>query len=152
MKKEIIEIILIFVLAAGFLIFYKSRPPSPPLQSNIGASAVAQKWGTKTDERASVTVAVTPTDIKAGSKEWKFGVVMDTHSVELDQDMTKSTVLIDDQGKEYKPLSWEGPVGGHHREGVLIFDAVVPLPKYFELQIRDIGTSAVRLFKWEISK
>ena len=142
MKKEIIEIILIFVLAAGFLIFYKSRPPSPPLQSNIGASAVAQKWGTKTDERASVTVAVTPTDIKAGSKEWKFGVVMDTHSVELDQDMTKIAILVDDQGKEYQPINWEGPVGGHHREGILIFNKITPIPKSLELKISVIDGAA----------
>ena len=75
---------------------------------------------------------------------------MDTHSVELDQDMTESAVLIDGQDKEYKPIGWEGPSGGHHREGVLVFDPIEPMPKYIELKIKNIGGVTERLFKWNI--
>jgi hypothetical protein len=72
---------------------------------------------------------------------------MNTHSVELDQDMTKIAILVDDQGKEYKPISWEGPVGGHHREGMLIFNQITPNPKSVELKISSIG-GVVRSFTW----
>ena len=74
---------------------------------------------------------------------------MDTHSVELDQDMTKITVLVDDQGKEYKPLGWEGTVGGHHREGMLIFNQITPTPKSVKLKISGIG-DVVRSFVWQL--
>ena len=74
---------------------------------------------------------------------------MNTHSVELDQDMTKVAILIDNQGKEYKALNWEGPSGGHHREGVLIFSQITSIPKSIELKISDIG-DVVRSFVWQL--
>lgn len=96
-----------------------------------------------------MTVVVTPLDLSPNSREWKFDVGMNTHSVELDQDMIKIAILVDDKGKEYKPISWDGPIGGHHREGVLIFNQVKPNSKSVELKISDIG-DVVRSFKWDI--
>ena len=111
----------------------------------------SQKWETKTDEQASVTVVVTPIDLSSQSKEWKFIILMDTHSVELDQDMVKTAVLVDNNGKEYKPLRWEGAeAGGHHREGVLIFNQIPLTPQSVELKIRDIGGVPERSFKWDL--
>ena len=55
---------------------------------------------------------------------------------------------IDDSGKEYKPIAWEGPVGGHHREGMLIFNQITPNPKSVELKISNIG-DVVRSFVWQ---
>ena len=106
-------------------------------------------WETKTDEQASVTVVVTPIDISPQSAAWKFEVVMDTHSVELDQDLIKITVLVDNQGKEYQPISWEGPVGGHHREGILFFNPITSNSKSLELRVSGIG-GVVRNFSWEL--
>lgn len=75
---------------------------------------------------------------------------MDTHSVELDQDVAKIAALVDDSGKEYKPLRWEGtPVGGHHREGSLVFNRITPTPKFVELKISGIGGVA-RSFIWQL--
>ena len=73
---------------------------------------------------------------------------MDTHSIELDQDMTKIAKLVDDQGKEYKPTAWNGPTGSHHREGMLIFNQITPIPKSLELKISGIG-GVVRSFIWK---
>jgi len=153
MNKTII-ILLIVVLIGGFLIFYQNRSRGIE-QKTSGTNQINQqtnielKWETKTDEQANITVTVTPIDILSQSKEWKFDVVMNTHSVELDQDMTKIAVLVDDQDKEYKPFNWEGPVGGHHREGVLIFNQIVPIPKSVELKISGIG-DVVRSFTWQL--
>lgn len=138
------------VFIGGFLVFYKLKPVSDPTKESSSASNAQQKWETKTDEQASVTVTVTPiVDISLQSKEWKFDVVMDTHSVELDQDLLKITVLVDDRGKEYKPLNWEGLVGGHHREGMLTFNQITPLPKSIEIKISDVG-GVVRSFMWQL--
>jgi uncharacterized protein YxeA len=150
MKKPIITILSIVAFVGGFLIFYQSRPArqNTPVINQTGQQANnSQKWETKTDDQVNVTVVVTPTDLSPQSIEWKFDIGMNTHSVELDQDMMKSVVLIDDQGKEYRPLKWEGPVGGHHREGVLTFNRIMPTPKSIELKVSGIG-DVVRSFTW----
>ena len=140
MNKTITIFILVFAFVGGFLIFYNPKP----------VSNTQQNWESKTDDQPPVTVTITPIDILPESKEWKFNIVMDTHLVELDQDMTKVAVFVDDQSKEYAPLNWEGPVGGHHREGVLVCNAVEPMPKSVEIKIKDIGGIPERSFKWNL--
>lgn len=153
MNKNILTIsTLALAFIGGFLIFYNFKTVStPPTQNNSDVSVTSQKWESKIDDQASVTVTVTPTLLSEESEEWKFDVVMDTHSVELDQDMTKIAILIDERGKEYKALNWDGPTGGHHREGILTFSKVIPVPKSVELKISDIG-GVVRIFNWQLSK
>lgn len=149
MKKLIIVIIPIVVFIGGYLIFYQNRPAEQKINPKTDQQTnSSQKWGAKTDEQANVTVVITPIDLSSKSTEWKFNVVMDTHSVELDQDMVKSVVLIDDQGNEYKSLKWDGTTGGHHREGMLIFSRITPTPKSIELKVSSIG-DVVRNFVWE---
>ena len=151
MNKNILTIsILALVFIGGFLIFYNFKTVStPPTQNNSDISNTSQKRESKVDDQASVTVTVTPTLLSEESEEWKFDVVMDTHSVELDQDMTKVAIIINEQGKEYKALNWEGPTGGHHREGILTFSRITPTPKSVEIKISDIG-GVVRSFKWQL--
>jgi hypothetical protein len=153
MNKNVLTIsTLALAFIGGFLIFYNLKTVStPPTQNNSDVSSTVQKWESKVDDQASVTITVTPTLLSAESGEWKFDVVMDTHSVELDQDMTKVAVLIDEQRKEYRALNWEGPTGGHHREGILTFTKITPSPKSVELKISDIG-GVVRIFNWQLSK
>ncbi len=151
MKKTSITILSLVAFLGGLLVFYQSRPTAPkglttnPTGEQTGA---IQSLESKIDDQASVTVTITPADISAQAKEWKFNIVMDTHSVELDQDMTKIAILVDDQGGEYIPLRWEGPVGGHHREGVLVFEPVKSNLKSLELKI--LGLADVnRSFVWK---
>lgn len=149
MNKTITIFVLALAFIGGFLVFYNPKSASEPTQENSPVSDTQQKWESKVDDQASVTVTVTPTLLSEESREWKFDVVMDTHSVELDQDMTKVAILIDEQGKEYRALSWEGPTGGHHREGVLTFSKIMPVPKSIELKISNIG-DVVRSFTWQL--
>ena len=156
MKNKILTILSVAAFMGGFLLLYFSGPKQSkqvaPITNQVDQQTTSvEKWETKTDEQASVTVTVTPTDISLQSKEWKFDVVLNTHSVELDQDMTKIAVLVDGQGKEYKPLSWNGSEpGGHHREGVLIWNAIEPTPKSVEIKIKDISEIPERSFKWDL--
>ena len=139
MNKALTAILLFAVFVGGFIVLYRDRP----VQQETPAA----------DDRASVTIMVTPLDIAPGSSEWKFDVVRDTHSVELDQDMTKIAVLRDDQGKEYPPVRWDGaPPGGHHREGILVFGAVQPTPQTVEIVIKNVGEIPERLFKWNMGQ
>jgi len=113
-------------------------------------SPVGGNWESKIDTQGAITVKVTPAELSPEATEWKFDVGLNTHSVELNQDMTKNAVLIDSYGKEYRPLGWEGaPPEGHHREGFLIFKSITPTPKFVELRILNID-APVRSFVWDI--
>ena len=136
-----------YTLAAAALVLLAffaqnvSRPPQPAQGS----------FEARTDEQGQVTIKVTPLALEGA--EWKFGVVFDTHSVDLDDDPMQITVLSDNRGNEYKPLAWEGPgPGGHHREGVLVFEASPPTggptPSSVELKIKNVGGVAERVFRW----
>ncbi|MEK7610347.1 MAG: hypothetical protein AAB468_01195 [Patescibacteria group bacterium] len=140
MKKSTTIIILVAAFLVAILVFYEERLPEQ----------VQQKWETKSDQRAGVTVAVTPIKLSSGSREWMFNVVMDTHSIELDQDMVSVTTLTDDRGAEHRPIRWEGAVGGHHRAGVLVFQSLDYSSNYLELKIKNVGAVSERLFKWEL--
>lgn len=112
---------------------------------------LGQNLESKTDNQAGVAIVVTPVDTLPLGEEWKFNIVMDTHSVELDQDLTRIAILVDDQGREYQPLAWQGAEpGGHHREGALTFPALDATSAFVELQIKNVGGVAERIFKWNL--
>ena len=100
MKKIISIIILAIAFIAGFLLFYRSKPvPTPvPAENQTANQTTGQNWPPQIDEQEAVTVTVTPLDLSIDSKEWKFDVVMNTHSVELDQDIVEATILVDNPG------------------------------------------------------
>lgn len=146
MKKSIIYIIIAFVVVAAILLLLSRNNSAGSLSQNS-----ASAYETKTDSQAEVNVTVTPLDLKTDSAQWKFDVGFNTHSVELNKDPSQVSVLIDDQGKQYKPVSWQGPgPGGHHLEGVLIFNPISPLPKSVTLKILDIAGVSSRDFTWTL--
>ncbi|OHA90910.1 MAG: hypothetical protein A2665_02175 [Candidatus Zambryskibacteria bacterium RIFCSPHIGHO2_01_FULL_46_30] len=152
MSRAIIILILALALFGIFLVVYNSETVSNSIQDNSNTLDTPQKWESKTDDQLAVTVTVSPLDISLQSKEWKFNIVMSTHSVELDQDMIKIAVLVDDSGKEYSPIRWEGaPAGGHHREGILFFAPITPYPQHLTLSIKDIG-GVQRSFSWILTE
>ena len=58
---------------------------------------------------------------------------------------------MDDKGNTYQSTMWEGSgPGGHHREGILVFNEINPTPAYIELKIKNVGGVPERLFKWDI--
>jgi len=165
--KKLTYLLAIIVLAGIALLYFgvfnrRSVSNNIPAATNQPANSVNAnpapassnptpvKLEPKTDSQASVTVKVTPSDTSPQSAEWKFDVAMDTHLVELNQDMLKSAVLVDDQEKGYTPLRWDGPnAGGHHREGTLVFQPISPLPKSIELKISGVG-GVIRDFSWQL--
>jgi len=123
---------LLALLLVLSIVFSSSSTPAPTNQ--VSQNTIA----TKTDSRGEVTVEATPKNIQEGIFE--FEIVMDTHSVALDQDMVAVSKLIDDRGIEYRPILWKGDgPGGHHRSGILRFEGIVPNPKSIKLTINSIG-------------
>lgn len=141
-------ILIIVVLAAVGLILF----PRPQNQKENGLTAEEETvLEPQINSEGLVEVDVTPVDVSPNSDSWKFNITLNTHSVELDQDLTKIGVLVDDKGSVYQPQSWEGtPPGGHHREGVLTFSPPPANPDSITLKIRGVGGVVERSFTWSI--
>lgn len=125
-------------------------PAGPTSPSKSTAQTSPATFETKSDSGGSVTVDVKPTTLEVG-QPIAFDIAMNTHSVDLSDDMTKIAVLRDDTGKEYAPLAWEGGgPGGHHREGILKFAPLTNKPKYVELVIKGLAKVPERVFRWDL--
>lgn len=143
----LIAMVVIFLV---YFLFAVNKDEVENTQSPTQEEKTAQSsLEAKTDEQGQVTVKITPHTLRGG--QWKFDVVLDTHSVDLDQDMMQVAELTDDKGNTYKPIAWEGATpGGHHREGILVFQSTNLVPFSVELKIKNIGGVPERSFKWNI--
>jgi hypothetical protein len=88
-----------------------------------------------------------------------FTIGMDTHSVDLDgYDLSELAVLILDDELEVRPVAWDAPSGGHHRNGTLQFSesAVdgtrvdIGQVRSVELVVQDVAGVPKRSFKWTL--
>ncbi|MEW5956695.1 MAG: hypothetical protein AB1801_03150, partial [Chloroflexota bacterium] len=101
----------------------------------------------------AVTVEVTPLNLPNGSPMLDFEVVFDTHSVDLSFDPAAISILRDDQGREYPAVAWDGAgPGGHHRSGVLRFEAPATATKFVEVIIHDVAGVPERVFQWNLAQ
>ncbi len=121
--------------------------------SSISTSNGPTNGLVQSDTGGSVTIDVEWIGLKDGSLI--FAVAMNTHSVDLDRyDLEGKAVLRDDEGKEYRPASWESAPGGHHRRGILTFSPPDSLIQekaaYLELIIQGVAGVEERVFKWEL--
>jgi hypothetical protein len=97
-----------------------------------------------------VTVKVTYLNPK-GSDGYRFQVVLDTHSVNLDgYDLKTITLLRDDAGNSYLPTAVENKGSGHHRETTVSFAKVASGTKRVELVIKDVAGVKERIFRWDL--
>ncbi|KKQ43415.1 MAG: hypothetical protein US60_C0002G0023 [Microgenomates group bacterium GW2011_GWC1_37_8] len=146
-KIIIVVGIILGAMLFGSLVFkQKETPRLESEQQEVQTSLAPQ-----TNSEGAVEVEVTPIEISDTSDLRQFKIVLNTHSVELDQDLTKSTLLFDNKRNQYEPLSWDGaPPGGHHREGVLTFRPVSPQPSSIELVIKDVDGIKERKFSWNL--
>ena len=97
-----------------------------------------------------VTVAATAGNLNPEASVWDFAVVLRaSNGKKLSDDLLKSAVLVDSQGRIYKALAWEGNWGqGAYRAGVLKFIAIEPRPASVELRIIRPGEKKPRSFSW----
>jgi|SRR3989344_8116758 len=120
-------------------------------QTEQKKGGVPKQWETKTDDKSPVTLSATPIEFGKNANIWKFAITLNTHAGSLDDDLVTAVTLSDDDGNIFLPISWEGAApGGHHREGVLIFNKVIPVPFSVELKFKNIGGVPERSFKWNI--
>ncbi|MGE5338234.1 MAG: hypothetical protein ACM3PU_10415 [Gemmatimonadota bacterium] len=121
------------------------------LLATLSTLAVGKELNGIASMDRGVGIRATPVEIAAGAKSWAFEVRLDTHSGQLDDDLTREAVLVDEAGRHHAPVAWEGsPPGGHHRQGVLRFLPVSPMPAAIELRIQRTGEPTPRSFKWQL--
>jgi hypothetical protein len=110
-------------------------------------------------EDGGVTVEVTPLTLGDDEAEsLDFQVSLNTHTVELDQDLADLAVLQVD-GAEFVASGWDGSLGGHHISGVLSFAAldedgepILQDAGRISLVIRDLAGVDERTFTWDVSE
>ena len=60
------------------------------------------------DAKGEITVKVSPQDLSESAETWDFEILLDTHSQNLgDLNLLNNSVLIDDKGNQFNPISWE---------------------------------------------
>jgi len=113
----------------------------------LPAQAQSAALATRTSDSNGVRIVIKP--ISVAGAAWEFEVTLDTHTKPLTEDLTKTTVLLDDKQQRYTPTAWQGdPPGNHHRKGVLRFPAPAGEAKSFALQMDDVGGPGKRVFQW----
>lgn len=137
------------VRIGGWILAATLGVAAEPLAALAQSSPNAMTAQASSDQ--GVTVKVTAKSVGLLGSRWEFAVVLDTHSADLSDDLTQSATLTTDDGRTLKPTGWLGaPSGGHHREGVLVFDVPAPRPVGIELRIDRPGESAPRIFRWQL--
>lgn len=146
----IITLALILALVMGLQILNKSDESQElPVPAGNESFPPTSDLEPQTNNDGPVAVTIIPKK-PAGAGIWEFEMVLETHSVELNEDLTKAAVLIADS-KNYEPVDWEGdPPGGHHRKGILRFAPISSQPRSITLKIRQIGGIEERNFTWQL--
>jgi len=148
-------IFVILIVIAGLVVFFRLQPRQENSDASVSSSQTTPANQTalapQTSEEGPVTIEVTPTDLSVSSTIWKFKLALDTHSEELNQDLTKVITMADDQDNSFQPIAWEGsPPEGHHREGELFFNAISPRPNSLSIIVKNIGGIVERTFRWDL--
>lgn len=142
-KKPYLVIGIIFIILVMAIVFSLQQQET----SQSPSASLVKNFETQSSNEGGVTIEITPQSISDGV----FAVSLNTHSVNLSDDLMQVTNLNDESGKKYLPISWKGdPPGGHHREGILNFGPISPTPKKIEIVIRGIGGVSERRFLWII--
>ena len=99
----------------------------------------------------TVIYKVTPKTVTQSAATWEFEVVLNTHTGELDQDLTQFIRMVDDEGNQYQATKWEGDLpGGHHREGTLKFSPITPRPAFIKLNIQTTDSTGKISLRWNL--
>ena len=136
-------------------LIYSSKRASQQYQANSLETSQLTGLGYGTRERSeeNVTVSVTPQTLTGNAKP-SFYIEFETHSVELDFDVSAITTLVDDRENSFGQATWEGsPPGGHHRKGTLSFaNNLSKSTKNVTLTFKDISNVPARIFTWKVKQ
>ena len=151
LNKFLFLALIVALLFIGISLKGKSSDKIPQTKSiPVSTQAQQNKSASQEIEGGNVTVIVAPKNLKVGEKP-EFEVLFETHSVDLNFDVSQISNLSDDKGNILTIPNWEGsPPGGHHRKGTLTFNSPLSETEYAELVILDVAGVKERRFKWSL--
>ena len=113
MRRSLILVAVGVVVAAG-AVFLVTRSDDHDPSIDTKASGLESRTVTA----GEVDVKIEPLQLDDGGAAFK--IILDTHSVELDADLTRARLDVDGRAWSVDGWSGDGP-SGHHREGELRF-------------------------------
>lgn len=129
-----------------------STTAATPAAPEAGSQRATRDFPARVSDAGRVVIEVTPLNLDQPEGTLHFQVAMNTHSVELNYDLTQLAVLRTDRGDEVTPLQWDGSEGGHHVNGTLYFPAIdLQDSQWVELVIREVAGEPERAFRWELT-
>lgn len=145
--------IAVFTILAVWVITSGKASSAP--ESNTGDPAhpsLPTRLETKEQTGGNVTISATPQELTPG-KPAVIQLVFDTHSVNLDFDVTQAAVLFDEKGMMYGVPVWNGdPPGGHHRKGTLAFPTPLRQIARVTLTLKNIAGIKDRMITWRLGE
>lgn len=139
----------------------KSQPTATEAQATqVTATQVIPNTNelVRTDNQGAVAITVEPLNLDSPGDTLTFEVGMNTHSVNLNMDLSTLAILSTDNGNSVQAVSWDGGTeGGHHVSGNLTFPAInsgksiLDGAKELTLIIKDVDAPE-RVFVWDLGK
>jgi len=130
-------------------------PPMQALPAGVDPFAPPAGDLVRLDQQGAVMVEVTPLNLGRAANQIEFSVAMNTHSVDLSMDLAALATLTTDTGISEQAASWDGPRGGHHVVGTLVFAgtaqgrSILYGASKLTLTIVDVDAAA-RTFEWAV--
>lgn len=145
----LIPVVITLAITVFLIIWGKTSPTAPGYSQSNQSANTEPATPPQTNSEGSVEVTVTPSNLDPTAETWTFSVSLNTHSVELVDDLSQQAFLVTTGGGEEPALSWTGdPPGGHHRQGTLKFKKTRTRPKDIVLLLKNVNGIAERRFVW----
>lgn len=145
--RRLIFLCIVIIIAVIVVVVKVGNRPSD-VQNTLPVQSAKNLLVPQANSEGSVSIIVTPKVLEKG-KTGQFEISFTTHSGSLDFDLLQVAKLVDDEGNNYKPVSWSGGKGGHHLEGALSFSPILEKATKVTLTLFKIdGTD--RVFSWEL--
>lgn len=142
--------------SSGFVTTPIATPTDDPaLIPTLFPNSAGNEEMTRVDEQGAVIVQATPLNLGTPAETLEFDVSLSTHSVDLSMDLAVLSTLTTNTGLSIQPTSWDGPRGGHHLQGKLIFPVMQAGKSILEgvskltLTITNVDAPA-RVFEWDL--
>lgn len=135
----IIALLLLAIAIIGVYLLAGGKAPTDSIDSTyLSEPRVNSEAGIK------ITLTYLPDILPDINDATAFDLKVTSHT-DYNDDFQNNSYLRDQDGKTYKPISYDGS-GGHHASGTLRFQKIDS--KRFDVVIQDIADVKERIFKW----